>query len=185
MTEKDEYATLDEQLKKTNKPLVELVQALVIAVVITFVIRTFVFQPFWVPTTSMIPTLKVNDRILVNEMFLRYGEVERGDVMVFRYPLEPEVIYVKRMIGLPGETLEIKKDGIYIDGGKIEEPYLENNYNYAPMGPVMVPENSYFAMGDNREFSADSRIWGFVPEDNFIGKAFLIYWPISDFGQID
>lgn len=185
MDEIDKKLENKEQQNKSFKPFLELIQALVIALVITFVIRTFVLQPFWVPTTSMVPTLKVNNRILVNEIFMRYGEVQRGDVMVFHYPLDPDDIYVKRMIALPGEILEIKEDGIYINGEKIDEPYLVQDYKYEPMGPVLVPDDSYFAMGDNRDHSADSRIWGFVPEENFIGKAFLIYWPFSDMGQIE
>ena len=184
MTEQEEFTTKKE-IKKAYRPLWEMIQALLIALVIKFVLRSYVFQPFWVPTTSMVTTLQVTDRILVNELSLRYDTVERGDVMVFRYPLDPEVIYVKRMIGLPGEMLEIRADGVYIDGEKIEEPYLVQDYGYDPMGPIRVPDDAYFAMGDNRDYSADSRIWGFVPEENFVGRAFFIYWPMSSLGTID
>ncbi len=180
----DETNMAGNEVEQKKHPLLELVQAIVIAFLIAFVIRTFIFQPFWVPTTSMVPTLKVDDRIIVNELFMRYGEIERGDIMVFRYPLDPDIIYVKRMIGLPGDTFEIQDDGIYINGEQLHEPYLKQDHSYEQLGPFVIPEGSYFGMGDNRQYSADSRYWGFIPEDNFIGKAIAIYWPLANAGQI-
>ncbi len=171
--------------QKTKKgPLRDFAETVLIALVIALLIRTFIFQPFYVPTTSMVPTLKVNDRIIVNEIGLRFGSVERGDVMVFKYPLDPELNYVKRIIGMPGDTLEIREHGVYINGELLEEPYLPEDFSYSPFGPVDVPQGSFFTMGDNRPFSQDSRSWGFVPEENMVGEAVLIYWPFSSMGRI-
>lgn len=175
----------ERKAKKSKHPLGELVQAVVIAFVLAFFIRTFLFQPFWVPSTSMLPTLQVDDRIIVNEVFLHYGQIERGDVMVFKYPLDKDLNYVKRIIGLPGETLEIKKEGVYIDGAPIDDDWVQGDFHYEPLGPLEIPQDAYFTLGDNRDFSADSRYWGFVPEENFVGKASLIYWPLGRMGRIE
>lgn len=184
MHEARQINTCIDKNKKNKHPIIELLQAILIAFLIAFVIRTFLFQPFWVPSTSMVPTLKVNDRIIVNEIFLRYAHIGRGDVMVFEYPLDRELIYVKRIVGLPGETIEIKNDGIYIDDVMLDEPWLENDFSYEQLGPLTIPDDAYFALGDNRPFSADSRYWGFVPEENFVGKASVIYWPLKRIGRI-
>lgn len=170
--------------KKRKHPLREVLEAVLIAFVIAFVIRSFLFQPFWVPSTSMVPTLNVNDRIIVNEIGMRFREVQRGDIMVFEYPHDPSVVYVKRIVGLPGDTVEIRSDGVYIDGQLLEEPYLNDGYLYQSQGPLEIPEDAFFALGDNRGFSADSRVWGFVPAERMIGRAVFIYWPLGNMGPI-
>lgn len=161
-----------------------------IALAIVVVIRTFILGMYYVPSGSMIPTLEINDHVVVTKLSYKMHEPERGDVIVFKYPVNEEqgleeVDYVKRLMGLPGETLEIKSNTLYINGTPIEENYLNIDTNMADYGPVTIPEGNYFAMGDNRNNSSDSRVWGFVPEDCLIGKAQLIYWPFSHAGRLD
>ncbi len=170
--------------KKQKHPVRDMVETVLIALAIALLIRTFVFQPFYVPTTSMVPTLAVNDRIIVFELGMRFSEVDRGDVMVFRYPLEPELIYVKRIVGLPGDQLEIREEGVYINGEQLSEDYLPEQFTYAPYGPVTIPEDSFFGLGDNRPDSQDSRYWGFIPRENLVGEAVMIYWPVNRAGLI-
>jgi signal peptidase I len=172
------------------------------------VIKTFLIQPFWIPSESMMPTLEVNDRVMVNKLSLRFSEPERGDVVVFRDPAEPDVEesipeavvrsvleaigvrtrgaddLIKRVIGLPGETVEIEGNRVHIDGVPLSEPYLAEGTNMPDFGPVTVSEDQVFVMGDNREFSFDSRRFGPIPIEEIVGRAFLIIWPTSSFGGI-
>ena len=181
----------------------EYFESIVIAVILALFVRTFVLQAFKIPTGSMENNLLIGDHLLVNKfMFaasdsaieralLPIGTIRRGDVLVFKYPVEPDRDFIKRVIGLPGETLELKEKKIYINGTPLNEPYvhfLEEPHHSAELsevtssdvrenyGPVTVPPNQYFMMGDNRDNSADSRYWGFMPRDYVKGKALLIYW---------
>lgn len=172
-------------------------EAIVIAILLALFIRTFVIQAFKIPSGSMEPTLLVGDHIFVNKFiygikipFLRktlipIKDPERGDIIVFIYPETKDKDYIKRVIGLPGEDIEINGKDIYIDGTLFNDPYgeyrnaLENSYNPVkdcPFCSVTVPDGHYFVMGDNRGNSQDSRYWGFVPADFIKGKAFIIYW---------
>jgi len=181
----------------------EYFESIVIAVILALFVRTFVLQAFKIPTGSMENNLLIGDHLLVNKItfaptasgveraLLPIGTIRRGDVLVFKYPVEPDRDYIKRVIGLPGETLELKAKKIYINGQPLDEPYvhfLEEPRGGAGLaevtssdvredyGPVTVPPNQYFMMGDNRDNSADSRYWGFMPRDYVKGKALLIYW---------
>jgi signal peptidase I len=181
----------------------EYFESIVIAVILALFVRTFVLQAFKIPTGSMENNLLIGDHLLVNKFvdaptataiertLLPIRDIRRGDVLVFKYPVEPDRDYIKRVIGLPGETLELKEKKIYIDGRPLDEPYvhfLEEPHHNADLsevtssdvrenyGPVMVPPNQYFMMGDNRDNSADSRYWGFMPRDYVKGRALLIYW---------
>jgi len=181
----------------------EYFESIVIAVILALFVRTFVLQAFKIPTGSMENNLLIGDHLLVNKFMyapttssleraiLPIGTIRRGDVLVFKYPVEPDRDFIKRVIGLPGETLELKEKKIYINGKPLDEPYVhfleeprrnselsevtssDVRENY---GPVTVPPNQYFMMGDNRDNSADSRYWGFMPRDYVKGKALLIYW---------
>jgi signal peptidase I len=181
----------------------EYFESIVIAVILALFVRTFVLQAFKIPTGSMENNLLIGDHLLVNKFryapvsssieraLLPIGGINRGDVLVFKYPVEPDRDFIKRVIGLPGETLELKQKKIYINGQPLNEPYVhfleeprkntelsevtssDVRENY---GPVTVPPNQYFMMGDNRDNSADSRYWGFMPRDYVKGKALLIYW---------
>ena len=189
------------QFKKST--VREYFESIVIAVILALFIRTFVVQAFKIPTGSMMNNLLIGDHLLVNKfMFgptassieralLPMRPVRRGDVVVFKYPEEPDRDYVKRVIGLPGETLEVRNKKVYIDEKPLDEPYvhfleapsgppelhevtsLDVRENY---GPVIVPPNEYFMMGDNRDNSQDSRYWGFLPRDYIKGRAMMVYW---------
>jgi signal peptidase I len=159
----------------------ELIETLIWALILALVLRTFVVQAFWIPSGSMIPTLMPGDRVLVAKFWYRFAEPKRGQIVVFRYPLDPTRDFVKRLIALPGETVEIKNGVVYINGEVLEEPYVKNR-DFLSMEKTTVPRGQYFMMGDNRPNSQDSRFWGFVPRNYLLGPAFLRYWPLSRIG---
>jgi signal peptidase I len=201
-------------------------ETIVICVIFVVAARAFVFQQSKIPTGSMIPTLLIGDYIVVNKFIyapaatwlekalLPIREIERGDIVVFKYPVEPEKDYIKRIVGLPGDIVEIRNKTVYINGEPLDEPYKvhetelsqdqwrrttegeaplslsaatpprmmlshfrgDEHFNF---GPALVPDDSYFAMGDNRDNSKDSRAWGTVPRQNVKGRAFVIFWSFS------
>ena len=129
-----------------------------------------------VESVSMQPTLFAGNFVVVNKLSYRFGEPNRGDIIVFRYPPDPELDpYIKRVIGLPGEHVLVEDGKVYINGVRISEPYLETQTQQG--GEWTVPQDGLFMMGDNRNNSSDSRAWGVVPLENVIGKAFMVYWP--------
>jgi len=160
-------------------------EPLLIAAILAIAIRTFIFGPYKIPSGSMIPTFMINDKIFVDKLSYRFHPPERGDIIVFKYPRDPKKDFVKRLAGLPGDTLEIRKGILLVNGKPMTEPpfgehtyYNVEDWAYGKTGQVIrVPEQSYFALGDNSAHSADSRDWGFVPEKNMVGKAFMIWWP--------
>lgn len=161
----------------------EYAESLVSAFILAIIVLTFIGRAFRIPSSSMVPTLQIGDRIFVNRFIYRLSEPSRGDLAVFVYPEDESRDFIKRIVGLPGETVEIKGGEIYIDGRKIEEGPLAGFYYHGigrfGAGEVSVPEEGYYVLGDNSENSADSRYWGMVPEKNLKGKAFFIYWPLS------
>ncbi|NQT95919.1 MAG: signal peptidase I [Candidatus Omnitrophica bacterium] len=169
----------------------ENVEVVVTAVVLALIIRTFVVQAFKIPTGSMRPTLIEGDRILVNKFIYRFKSPSRGDIVVFKYPEDIKKDFIKRLIAFEGEAVQINpaKDGnIWIDGKLLEEPQMiRATYYYNKAGTkygeegkaIKVPEGAYFVLGDNSASSRDSRYWGFVPKKNMVGKAFVIYWPLT------
>jgi signal peptidase I len=175
-----------------KKASVGIIRDIFIALVLAVFIRTFAVQAYKIPSGSMIPTLLVGDYILVNRLayglripyykyIFRWGEIKRGDVIVFVFPEEPSKDFIKRVIALPGETIEIKRKKIYIDGREIEDKwgFFSDNYFGPPrddFGPFQVPPEHVFVMGDNRDESNDSRFWGPVNIQNIKGKAFVIYF---------
>ncbi|GAB4264089.1 signal peptidase I [Thermincola ferriacetica] len=175
---------LEHDQKKKGSFFGEILESVAIAVILAFVIRVFLFQPFYIPSGSMEPTLQPGDRIIVNKFLYRFKEPARGDIIVFKYPRNPKRDFIKRVIGLPGETVEIRDSVLYINGKKVDQPYLPKGLRYGSYGPVKVPEGSYFMMGDNRNNSEDSRVWGTLPRENIVGKAMLIYWPLARAGMI-
>jgi len=146
------------------------------AFVLALLLRTFVFEPFYIPSASMEPTLYPEDRILVSKVDYLFSPPSRGDVIVFKYPLEPSVDYIKRIIGLPGEVIEIHNGLVFINGEALEENYIIQHEGY-DFGPLRVPEGMYFVMGDNRNDSSDSRYWGPLDQSLIVGEAKVIYWP--------
>jgi len=155
---------------------------LVFALMIMALVLVFVAQPVKVEGTSMLPRLHDGERIFVNKL-IYYGlpEIERGDIVVFWFPNDPTKSYIKRVIGLPGETVQMRAGRIFINGKELQEPYLETSLNVASSDdpPVYVKPHYYFVMGDNRDNSSDSRSWGLVPEKYIYGKALFRYWPLS------
>lgn len=163
----------------------EYTEAIILALIFALLIRTYVVQAFKIPSGSMIPTLLVGDQILVDKLVYRFRAPKRGEVMVFKYPEDPSRDFIKRLIGLPGEKLEVRNRIVYINDKPLSEEkyaYHENPDNFLPIarrdnyGPVIIPEGSFFMMGDNRENSADSRWWGFLDKSQVVGRAFMTYW---------
>jgi signal peptidase I len=187
--------------RRRKSVLREYVEAIAIAILLALVIRTLIVQAFTIPSGSMMDTLLVGDYILVNK-FLYGPEVpltdyrlpalrtpNRGDIIVFKYPQDEKRDFIKRIVATPGESVQVRGQQVFINGNPLDEPYVRRNPN--PLGhsgtanfcgyayacdPVVVPPDSYFVMGDNRDNSQDSRYWGFVKRDKIKGKAFLIYW---------
>jgi signal peptidase I len=178
----------------------EYFESIVIAVILALFVRTWVVQAFKIPTGSMENNLLIGDHLLVNKLvfgpsatpieraLLPVRDIRRGDIVVFKYPNEPERDFIKRVIALPGETLELRAKKVYINGRPLEEPYvhfltpaseggevtsIDVRERY---GPVTVPADQYFVMGDNRDNSQDSRYWGYLPRHYIKGKALMIYW---------
>ena len=188
--------------KKKKSQLRETVEAIVVAFLIAIVIRTFVIQAFKIPSGSMIPTLLIGDHLLVNKfllgtpvdvpftdihLFMMPGlrKPQRGDVIVFKYPEDPTRDFIKRVIGVEGDVVESKDKILYVNGSKRVEPYVQHvDSSVKPagmdkrdnFGPVNVPKDSVFVMGDNRDQSYDSRFWGFVNTSQIKGKAIILYW---------
>jgi signal peptidase I len=163
----------------------ETLQVILLALVIFFAIH-FMIQNFRIDGTSMEPNLHNSEYVIVNKTAYWFGHnPQRGDVIVFQAPDQPQNDRVKRVIGLPGETVEVKPDGtVYINGHQLEEPYVATHHSGASYGPKVVPEGEYFVMGDNRSVSYDSREGGPVPRNKIIGKAWLIIWPLRDWGFV-
>ncbi|MFA7468660.1 MAG: signal peptidase I [Desulfotomaculaceae bacterium] len=171
--------------KKQKSALLEILESVAIAVLLAVLIRMFLFQPFIIPSESMYPTLQISDRIMVNKLSYHLGDPGRGDVIVFKYPMDPSRDFVKRLIAVGGETIEVRDNVIYINGNAVSEEYLPPDLIMnGDFGPVEVPPGTYFMMGDNRNSSEDSRSWGMLPEENIIGKAVVIYWPVNRIGLL-
>ena len=171
----------------------KLLRDIVLIVAVFILLGVFVAQPVVVEGTSMLPQLQDGERLLVNKLVyykiksVSWGHIERGDVIVFWYPNDPEKSYVKRVIGLPGETVEVSRGKILINGNELNEPYLETEHNRSlpSFESKKVAEHFYYVMGDNRDNSSDSRYWGLVPEKYIYGKAFFRYWNPSSIGFIN
>ncbi len=165
----------------------------VIAVVLAVLIRTFLMGPYKIPTGSMEPTLMVGDRIFVEKLSYRFHEPKRGDVVVFKYPLDLKKDFVKRLIAFGGEDVEIRDGNIYVNGKKLDQPdtfqgryyYNRNDWDYGKEGNhYKVPPETFFVLGDNSAHSSDSRNWGFVPKKDLIGRAVVVWWPVKRIGTI-
>ena len=165
------------------RSLLEWVLVIVGALVVAMVLRAVLFQAFWIPSESMEPTLQRNDRVLVNRLSYRVGDVGRGDVVVFdRPPGQPDNgidELIKRVIGVEGDTIEGRNGRILVNGVAQDEDYLASGTFFGDFGPVVVPEDHVFVMGDNRDNSVDSRIFGPIDEDSIVGRAFVLFWPLN------
>ena len=206
--------------------LVEYSKSFFPVILVVFLIRSFIAEPFKIPSGSMMPTLLAGDFILVNKFtyglrvpilnntFIEVNHPKRGDVFVFHYPPDPSIDYIKRVVGVPGDKIVYQDKQLYINGEKMDMTYLDDyqyesaglnqvhakryseqlgevkhdvlieDNSFSKEGSVEVPQGYYFAMGDNRDNSKDSRYWGFVPEQNLVGKAFFIWWNFDQFKRI-
>lgn len=161
------------------------VRDLLIAVALALVIIIFLYQPVKVEGTSMTPLLADQERIFINKFVYHYQHIERGDVVVFWYPMDPSKSFIKRVIGLPGDTVSIEQGRVLIKGAPLDEPYVPAQFADGGFyGPVKVPAGQYFVMGDHRSSSNDSRVFGPVAEKYIYGKAVFSYWPVERFGTI-
>ncbi len=205
MESKSEHETESEQPPKKKSALRENIEAIIVAIILALFIRTFVVQAFKIPSGSMKDTLLIGDHILVNKFI--YGvklpfagttvipvkEPKRGDIVVFRFPEEPDKDFIKRVIGVPGDIVEIQQKQVFVNGKPLNADYgINTDPHVIPgalqprdnFGPVRVPEGKLFVLGDNRDHSYDSRFWGFVDIEKVKGKAFMVYWSWDreDFG---
>jgi signal peptidase I len=177
----------DAPRRSHRRGIIEWLIVLVIAVTASFLIRTFVFQTFFIPSGSMNPTLWKGNRIVVDKLSVDFGTINIGDIVVFKAPPavkracgDDDVDLVKRVIGLPGDHLTSKGNTIYVNGKALDQKWTHyKQIGNTPIGNVTVPKGQYFMMGDNHAGSCDSRMWGTVPRSNIIGKVFLKFWPLS------
>lgn len=173
--------------RRRRRMLIEWAVIIVLAVGVSFLMRAYVVQTFFIPSASMEPTLQVGDRILVSKLSVDFGTIHRGDIVVFKAPPAEHCgdtvsDLVKRVIGLPGDHLTSKGNTIYYNGKALKENWPHYEPLQTPIGNVTVPPNSYFVMGDNHPNSCDSRFWGSVPRKDIIGKVFFRIWPLSRIG---
>jgi signal peptidase I len=200
-------------LQEVENPWVEAAKTIVLSVVLALGIRSFVAEARYIPSGSMLPTLQINDRLIIDKVSYRFQDPQRGDIVVFMPPdkasdcfgsVSPQTdlvapsatdttqqrnpklrdAFIKRVIGLPKDKVEVKGGQVYVNDQLLREKYIEEPPAYQ-FGPVTVPENSYFVMGDNRNNSCDSHYWGSVPRDNIIGKAIVRFWPLNHVGELD
>ena len=160
---------------------------LMLSVVIAVVIILFLYQPVKVEGTSMMPALEDQERIFINKFVYRFGfgEIEHGDTVVFWFPRDPSKSYIKRVIGLPGDTIEVREGEVRLNGAPVNEPYVAKEFRDRITVPATrVPPDSFYVMGDHRTSSNDSRSWGVVPRHFIYGKAVLVYWPLEKMGVL-
>ncbi|PSB10023.1 signal peptidase I [Pleurocapsa sp. CCALA 161] len=180
------------QSNRQSKPeniWLENIKTLGLSLFLAFGIRTFIAEARYIPSGSMLPTLQIDDRLVIDKISYDFSEPKRGDIVVFNPTptLKQDNYYgafIKRVIGLPGDKVEIQNGRVSVNNIPLRENYLEASSNYQ-WGPEIVPAESYLVLGDNRNDSYDSRYWGFVPRNNIIGKAVFRFWPLNRVGEID
>lgn len=177
--------------KRIGSFFLDLIETIVIALAVFVIIYLFLFQPHQVRGSSMYPSFEDGEYLLTDKISYRLEKPKRGDVIVFKAPKNEEYDYIKRIIGLPGETVKVEDGKIFINDVPLEESYLPKDYISLPGGflnegkSITIPDDQYFVLGDNRMHSSDSREWGFVPVKNIIGKTWLRYWPPERIGVIE
>lgn len=197
-----EFTNLQDKAPKRKSLWREYAEALIVALALAMVIRTFIVQAFKIPSESMLETLQVGDHLLVNKFLygvkwpftniyiVKGADPQRGDIIVFEYPNNPILDYIKRIVGVPGDVIEVRDKQLYRNGQPVKEAYIRNiepnriEPTRDNFGPVTVPADKYFVMGDNRDNSQDSRFWGFVDRSAIRGKAWRIYWSSEGLGNI-
>ncbi len=171
------------------RSLVEWIVVVGGALVIALVIKTFLLQAFYIPSSSMVSTLNIGDRVLVNKLSYDLHDVHRGDIIVFERPeaeADSSTItdLIKRVVGLPGDTVEAQNGQVLVNGEPLDEPYLDEGVTTGDFDPVTVPEGHFFMMGDNRGDSRDSRFFGPIAEETIVGRAFFRVWPLGDISTL-
>jgi signal peptidase I len=180
------------------KRALEYVAIIAVAVLVALAAQSWLIKPYRIPSESMLDTLRPGDRVLVNRVVYHLRDPGRGDVIVFRYPEDPDVVFIKRVVGVPGDTLEVKAGRLYVNGRKVREPYVHRTGGrldpttpqaaiagstmhdpWSLTKPYRVPSDHYFVMGDNRTDSDDSRDWGTVARSAIVGEGLATYWPLS------
>ncbi|WP_338429976.1 signal peptidase I [Synechococcus elongatus] len=174
--------------KKENVWL-ENAKTLGLSIIFALGIRQFVAEARYIPSGSMLPTLQINDRLIIDKVSYRFNPPQRGDIVVFEppFPLRErgyDDAFIKRVIGLPGDTVEVRDGRVLVNGKVLNENYVAQEPSYT-WGPKTVPANSYLVLGDNRNNSYDSHYWGFVPANKIIGKALVRFWPLNRLGEVD
>lgn len=170
---------------QSGRVMLSWLRDLVVSIVVSGFIIIFLYQPVRVEGTSMLPMLQDQDRLFINKMAYRVGEIHRGDVVVFLYPHNHEKSYIKRVIALPGDDLRIDHGMVYVNGSEVKEPYVPLRFEDDRSQPEMtVPQHEYFVMGDHRSISSDSREFGAVDRDLIYGKAAFVYWPMDQAGVV-
>lgn len=159
---------------------------ILLAVAIAVFIVIFVIQPVKVEGTSMLPRLVDQERIFVNRFIYRFEDIHRGDIVVFWYPRDTNKSFIKRVVAVPGDLVEIRLGFLFVNGARVEEPYLEPEFrDHESFARTVVPPDQYFVLGDHRNSSNDSRMWGFVPRGLIYGKAIFRYWPVTRLGLVE
>lgn len=179
--EKDEYSQ-----KSTARFFLELLEIVIIAFALSWLIRTFVLDARVIPSGSMLPTIQLQDRVIVDKFFFKhFDQLRPGDIIVFHPPASAHSSddFIKRLVAMPGDTVEIKNHKTYVNGQPLNESYIAEPPKQ-DFGPVVVPEGKLFVMGDNRNNSADSREWGFLPIENVTGRTLFRYWPLNHIGAL-
>ncbi|MBI3273755.1 MAG: signal peptidase I [Candidatus Colwellbacteria bacterium] len=176
---------------KVGHDLLEIVRVLLVSLAIVLPIRYFIIQPFIVRGASMEPNFYDKEYLIVDEISYYFGEPTRGDTIVFRYPLNTSQYFIKRIIALPGETIKISDGKVHIFNGQnpegflLDEPYLENAiHSTHPASEVMLGKDEFFVLGDNRDFSSDSRVWGSLKREFIVGRVLFRAWPLERFGVL-
>jgi signal peptidase I len=175
-----------ESPKSTARFLLELIEIVLIAFALSWVLRTYVVEARKIPTGSMLPTIQLDDRVIVDKFFFKhFDHIGFGDIIVFHPPAKAHATddFIKRVVGLPGDTLEVRNHTTYVNGQPLYEPYVTDK-SKNDFGPVEVPMDSVFVMGDNRNNSDDSRVWGFLPIENITGRSLFRYWPLNHIGAL-
>jgi signal peptidase I len=172
-----------------ENPWIEALKTIGLSAILALGIRTFVAEARYIPSGSMLPTLEINDRLIIDKLGYLFKEPKRGDIVVFNptAALQEQNFkdaFIKRVIGLPGDKVQVKLGVVYVNDQPLQEQYIQEQPNY-DYGPVVVPKNQYLVLGDNRNNSYDSHYWGFVPRENIIGQAVIRFYPFNRMGGID
>lgn len=170
--------------KKILQFITETGKTIIVSLVAVYLIRSFIVQPFYVRGASMEPNFEDGQYLIINEIGYRFEKPERGDVIVFRYPLDPSEYFIKRVIGLPGDMVEIDDGRVFVNGNELEESYIPRGVFTYGKTKISLSPTEYYVLGDNRPASSDSRRWGVLPARNIVGRVWLRGWPLAKVGVI-